>query len=99
LLNEVSLTLLWKVVSTDQKVRFILEEQISLLGDHGINWDTIALVQRIKTDNEDIAFIVRFSSEKSATYHPNSPEGEALLKHWEKYAPNLRDGAERIRVD
>jgi hypothetical protein len=87
-----------KVVSTDQKVRFILEEQISLMGDHGINWNTITLVQRIKTDSEGIAFIVRFSDERSATYHPNSPEGKALLNHWLKYAPNLQDGAEKIPI-
>ena len=81
-----------------QKVRFILEEQLLFSGDNTINWKNIQLVERLKTDSEGIAFIVHFSDEKSATYHQNSPEGAVLLNHWEKYAPQLTDSAERIPV-
>ena len=75
-----------------------MEEQLFLIGDNTINWKNIQLIERLKTDSEGIAFIVHFSDEKSATYHQNSPEGQALLNHWEKYAPKLTAGAERIPV-
>ena len=75
-----------------------MEEQLFLSGNNAINWKNILLVERLRTDGGNYAFTVLFSDEKSATYHQNSPEGEALLKHWEKYAPKLTDGAERIPV-
>lgn len=75
-----------------------MEEQLLLIGDNEINWKNILLVERLKADSGDYAFTVHFSDEKSATYHQNSPEGKALLNHWEKYAPKLTDGAERIPV-
>ena len=89
---------LYTIVNIMQKVRFIVEEQLFLSGDNAINWKNIRLVERLKTDSGDYAFTVHFSSEKSATYHQNSPEGEALLNHWEKYAPKLTVGTERIPV-
>ena len=79
-------------------MRFILEEQLLLSEDNKINWKNILLVQRLKTDSEGITFIVHFSDEKSVTYHQNSPEGQALLNHWEKYAPKLTANAERLPV-
>lgn len=89
---------LYNIQNTMQKVRFTLEEQLFLSGDNAINWKNIQLVERSKTDSEGIAFIVHFSDETSATYHQNSPEGVVLLNYWEKYAPKLTDGAERIPV-
>jgi hypothetical protein len=89
---------LYNIQNTMQKVRFTLEEQFFLGGDNVINWKNILLVERLKTDSEGIAFIVHFSDERSATYHQDSAEGEALLNHWEKYAPNWQDGADRIAV-
>jgi hypothetical protein len=75
-----------------------MDEHLFLIRDNEITWKNILLIERLKTDSEGIAFIVHFSDEKSATYHQNSPEGQALLNHWEKYAPKLTDGAERIPV-
>jgi hypothetical protein len=79
-------------------VRFILEKQLLLSGDNKINWKNILLVERLKTDSEGIAFIVHFSDERSVAYHQNSPEGEVLFNHWEKYAPKLTADAARIPV-
>jgi hypothetical protein len=81
-----------------QKVRFTLEERFFLSGDNVINWKNILLVERLKTDSGDYAFTVHFLDERSATYRQDSPEGESLLNHWEKYAPKLTDGAERMPV-
>lgn len=76
-----------------------MQEQFFLIEDNVINWKNIQLVERLKTESEGITFIVHFADERTATYHPGSPEGKALLNHWLKYAPDLREDAERIRVD
>ena len=81
-----------------QKVRFTLEEHRVLSADNAINWKSILLVERLKTESGDYAFTVYFADEKSATYHQNSLEGAVLLSHWEKYEPKLSEKAERIPI-
>ena len=81
-----------------QKVGFTVEEQRLLSGDNAINWQSILLVERLKTENGDYAFTVYFADEKSATYYQNSPEGAVLFNHWERYAPKLSENAQRIPI-
>ena len=76
-----------------------MQEQFFLIEDNVINWQNIQLVERLKTENEGITFIVHFLDERSVTYSPGSPEGKALLNHWLKYAPHVSADARRIRVD
>ena len=75
-----------------------MEEHHVLSADNAINWESILLVERLQTGSGDYAFTVYFANEKSVTYHQNSPEGAVLYNHWEKYAPRLSDGAERIPI-
>ena len=81
-----------------QKVRFIVEEHVLLGRDNTINWKNILLVERLKAGSGDYAFTVYFTNDKSATYHQNSPEGAVLYHHWERYAPQVSDNAERIPI-
>jgi hypothetical protein len=81
-----------------QKVRFTVEEQRVLSADNAINWKSILLVKRLKTESGDYAFTVLFADEKSATYHQSSREGAVLLNHWERYEPKLTAGAQRIPI-
>src|SRR5579859_1887431 len=89
---------LYIIQNTGQKVGFTVEEQSILIGTNAINWKSILLIERLKTESGDFAFTVYFADEKSATYHQNSPEGEILLTHWERYEPKVSENAERIPI-
>jgi hypothetical protein len=86
------------IQNTIQKARFTVEEQPVLIGDNAVNWKSILLVERLKTESGDYAFTVHFADEKSATYHQNSREGVVLFNHWEKYEPKLSEDAQRIPI-
>lgn len=75
-----------------------MEEQRVLSADNAINWTSILLVKRLKTESGDYAFTVLFTDERSATYDQNSPEGAVLLNHWERYEPKVTAGAKRIAI-
>ena len=75
-----------------------MEEQRVLIADNTINWKSILLVERQKTESGDYAFTVHFADEKSATFHQNSPEGSVLLNHWQRFEPKVPAGAERIPI-